>query len=135
VLFIIYFLFNFTLFGRSTSMQYKIETGHIISYYNAFRNQNIRMLMEDIFNIILFILVGMRSHLILEKKQSHRFKWILILCSFITLNIESIQLIIKRGLFETDDVINNCLRYLIGYILLNVLQRIRKILSVRTLMI
>ena len=78
--------------------------------YNSFSMVEWRTL---ILNILMFIPLGFMIPLLFDKaKKWHTSYFIGFL---LTLSIEAIQFITKRGSFDIDDIINNALGYMIGY--------------------
>ncbi len=87
---------------------------HLFSSYKyAYNNFSLREWRNIILNILMFVPIGFIMPLLLKKCESW---YITYLVGFgITLFIEILQLISKRGIFELDDIINNTLGCVIGY--------------------
>ena len=72
----------------------------------------LEMFGENILNVLLFVPIGFLAGCGL---QGMTFKKVLILGGGLSVFIELLQLIFKKGFCETDDVIHNVLGCLIGY--------------------
>ncbi len=83
------------------------------SYKDAYNNFSLGEWRNIILNILMFVPIGFMMPLIFKKCECW---YITYLVGFgITLFIEMIQFISKRGVFELDDIINNTLGCAIGY--------------------
>lgn len=83
------------------------------SYKEAWNNASLREWRNIILNILLFIPFGFL--LPLGVKWFQKFWKIYLAGFFLTLVIETSQLILKRGIFELDDLFHNTLGTMIGY--------------------
>lgn len=88
------------------------------SYVQSFYNKELRW--EIINNVLLFIPLGS----ILSKILSQKRAMLLVIC--LSILIELLQLITGTGLCEIDDLINNTIGGLIGFIISRVLLTISK---------
>lgn len=79
--------------------------------YRAIGEGKNELLVENIMNVVAFVPVGLLLSIV-----SRRLKWwIVLLVGFgISLSIESLQFVLKRGFSEIDDVFHNMLGCLIG---------------------
>lgn len=85
----------------------------LYSYKEAWNNFEPREWRNIILNILLFVPFGFLLPIGIEK---FRVFWKTYLLGFIfTLGIETIQLLLKRGIFELDDILNNTVGTMIGY--------------------
>lgn len=83
------------------------------SYKDVYNNFSLGEWRNIILNILMFVPIGFMIPLILKKCERC---YITYLVGFgITLFIEILQLVSKRGIFELDDIINNSLGCAIGY--------------------
>lgn len=82
------------------------------SYLAYFREKNDGLLAENIMNVVVFIPVG-----ILAGIAFRGFSWrkALALGAGLSIGIEVLQFVFRRGLSEVDDVMHNTLGCLIGY--------------------
>lgn len=76
---------------------------------------------QIIANIVLFIPFGCIASKIWKWKS-------IVVVLILSFGIEFIQLISKRGLFEFDDIFNNCLGAVIGYLIYLLIHRIEELL-------
>lgn len=82
--------------------------------YEAIRNGNEVLLPQNIMNVIVFIPIGILLFLLFTKGKW--WKTIGLGC-IISISIEVLQYIFKRGFGEVDDVIHNTLGCAIGWIM------------------
>ena len=75
------------------------------------------LLVENIMNVIVFIPVGMMLGSLLRVKGSW-FVALMIGCG-ISVTIEALQFLLKRGFSEVDDVMHNTIGCIAGYILVH----------------
>lgn len=99
--------------GERTSGYESINLHLFSSYKEAYNSFSLGEWRNIILNILMFVPIGFIMPLLLKKCES----WdITYLVGFgITLFIEILQFISKRGIFEVDDIINNTLGCAIGY--------------------
>ena len=83
----------------------------------------LEMFVENILNVLLFVPVGFLADCGLRGKT---LKKVLFLGGGISVFVELLQFIFKKGFCETDDVIHNVLGCLIGYGLSKVIFNIEK---------
>ena len=76
------------------------------------QNESREMLKEDILNIVLLLPLGGLLPFVFDKKIRW---WQGLLCGIVvSLGIEILQLVLKRGLFEFDDIMNNSIGCMLG---------------------
>lgn len=113
VVFYIELIYFFAVFGRRSwdCYRYKLEVGWSYQYW--METGDISTLEEILLNIIIFIPVGILAAYIVK-----RWKLIKPLCLgiLLTVTIECLQLVMRTGYFEFDDMINNVLGVGIGAI-------------------
>lgn len=82
--------------------------------YTAIKEGRIELIPENVMNVVVFVLVG-----VLFCAVFRSIKWwqVLSLGCLISLSIETMQFVLKRGFAETDDVIHNTLGCMIGFCL------------------
>lgn len=110
---VIFIIYCFTLIFRTSNSDGKYNIIPFWSYRAILDGQTF-LLAENIMNVLVFIPIGLLMGLGFCK-WSWR-KTIGIGC-LISVSIELLQLLTKRGFCETDDVIHNTLGCMIGYIL------------------
>lgn len=109
-------VFGSTIFTRtSTIRQYELLP--FWSWLAVIRYHDWGLLKENLLNCILLLPAGALLPLI----AAHKVKWSRALAFgiFVSAVIETSQLILKRGLFEWDDMIHNGLGCMIGCLLVN----------------
>ena len=99
--------------GDRTSGYESVNLHLFSSYKEAYNNFSLREWRYIILNILMFVPIGFMMPLLSKKCE----EWYITYLGgfFITLFIETLQLISKRGIFEVDDIINNALGCAIGY--------------------
>ena len=98
----------FTIFFRAEKNVVQISMKPIWEYDSLNYNQ----IAEAILNVLLFMPLGLLAGAAIRRK---RFLKTVGLCCGISVEIELLQLITKRGVCNIDDVIHNTLGCFIGY--------------------
>lgn len=106
------FVFVMTLFRRSIGTEFDFRAKPFESYYIAFVEGGIEVMLQIIVNIEMFIPVGFLLPCCFRIYEKYRY--VLITAIIVSVSIELLQLIFKMGLFETDDIINNVFGTMIG---------------------
>ena len=109
------FLVGYILFIISETVLFRTPKVEIKYYLSPLWTYGVlynRMLAENILNILMFIPVGFLTSVGLGVKKT-----ITVLCIgfMLSVAIEVIQLVTRRGIFNIDDVIHNTIGCLIGY--------------------
>ena len=108
------FVSTVTILSRipSSSIQYNIK---LFWTYTAILEGNNKLITEILWNVVLFIPIGLLLMIIL----THKHKIIISVVGGFILSfaIELIQLVFHRGLFEFDDMVHNTLGAAIGAII------------------
>ncbi len=107
------FIFVMTLFRRSIGTEFNFRVMPFESYYIAFAEGGIEVLLQIIINIAMFVPIGFLLPCCFKLYEKYRY--VLITVVIVSVSIELLQLIFKIGLFETDDVINNVFGAMIGF--------------------
>ncbi len=115
-------VYSSLVFSRATYPTYNYSLIPFYSYYQTIKGIE-KLTMEIIGNIIMLMPVGILLPFNLKKDK---FKTTLIIGFLITFSIEFMQLIFKRGLFETDDLIDNTLGVVLGYLIYKIICTIIK---------
>ncbi|MFC4102625.1 VanZ family protein [Paenibacillus xanthanilyticus] len=115
VLLLGYLLVVFGLTGLSRTANYAGATNfHLFSgYMEAWNNYSIFSFQLIVFNILMFVPLGILLPLLTGKLS--RFRGLFAASLGTTLLIETIQLVTARGIFELDDLFHNTLGSVIGY--------------------
>ena len=100
-----------TVFTRNTQTDYHYNLDLFLSWRAVFSGSR-EMLKEDILNIVLLLPLGGLLPFVFDKKIRW---WQGVLCGIVvSLGIEILQLVLKRGLFEFDDIMNNSIGCMLG---------------------
>ncbi len=96
-----------TFIHRTPVMHENINLHIFSSYIKVWNRFSLLELRNIIFNILMFLPFGFVLPLLFKKCEKFYITYFLGLC--MTISIEVLQLISKRGIFEIDDIINNTL--------------------------
>ena len=114
------------LFFRETGAERGYNLMPFWSYWDYGKDSYfMEMFGENILNVLLFVPVGFLAGCGL---QGMTFKKALFLGGGLSVFIELLQFVFKKGFCETDDVIHNVLGCIIGYGLLKCLQDVQELL-------
>ena len=117
VLLIVYLFLVFasTIFCRTPKSYYSYQLIPFWSYH-AILSGTTKLLWENILNIVMLLPIGLLLPILMGSKVSiDRGKNIIFTGFLISVIIEFLQLVLKRGLFEFDDIFHNTLGVAIGY--------------------
>lgn len=104
-----------TMLSRSADQHRRLMLEPFWSYTAAL-NGSALLAKEIILNILLYIPLGYLLHYAFPRLRW----WQVILCGFLLSGLtETVQLVFKLGLCETDDLISNTLGTVIGVVLYN----------------
>lgn len=109
----IIFVLELTVFGRGTSHYLQMNLQPFSGYIDAWKKYSLRDLQNCIFNILMFVPLGV--FLPLMNSRFKNFKWLFLVVISATLSIETYQTLSGAGIFELDDLMNNSLGGIIGY--------------------
>ncbi|MDM5349587.1 VanZ family protein [Lysinibacillus sphaericus] len=109
----IVFVLELTVIGRGTSHYMQMNLQPFSGYIDAWKKYSLRDLQNCLFNILMFVPLGMFLPLLMAKCKE--FKWLLLVVVGATASIETYQTLSGAGIFELDDLINNSLGGIIGY--------------------
>ncbi len=121
-LFIIYtvFVLLLTLITRTRSADFTAKWIPFWSWYEVIVNHRQRLLEEIILNILMLMPLGIITALLSSRAEvKHAFCIGLIL----SCTIEFLQLILRLGLFEWDDIIHNTLGCVVGFVIMRKLKK------------
>lgn len=108
----IIFLLALTLLTREVGAAYQYKTELFWSYREYFATGNDRLGIQMIGNVVVFIPWGVILPLTFKRMK---FKESISSAFLFSVGIELVQLLLKCGLFEFDDVFHNTLGAGIGY--------------------
>ena len=119
----VFLIFGTSLLFRETHAERHCNLIPLWSYLNYGQNSYLKeMAAINLLNVVLFIPVGLLlglgfniNHNDNHNDNERRWLWVMMVGAGISVMIELLQLIFKRGLCETDDVIHNVLGCMVGY--------------------
>lgn len=118
------FLLGVTLFNRHPEESYRLELQPLWSYIETIGNGNLPLGRQIFYNILAFVPLGIFLPLLSSRMRCKRN--ILISSALLSAGIECSQLIFKCGLCELDDVLDNTIGAVIGYVVWRGLRMIWK---------
>lgn len=126
-----YMVVVFGLTGLSRPANYTGDVNlHLFSgYVEAWNSYSLYSFQLIVFNIVMFIPLGILLPLLHDKLG--RFRWLFIAALGTTLLIETVQFATGRGIFELDDLFHNTLGGIIGYHLYQLAARVMRERKVR----
>lgn len=117
----VFLLFSSTvIFRKASDGVYGYNFSPFWSYKVMQSGTRPDLLPEIIMNVVVFVPVGLLLGLLFQGERFVEKKaWLVVLLigMGISLSIETMQLFLKRGLLELDDVIHNTFGCIIGYML------------------
>lgn len=109
-----FYILYYTVFSRETGneINYNLELFWSYSQDSDITHYNFWM---NIWNVILFLPVGILIGLAFKK-----IKWwvVFIVGAFLSIIIEVLQLVLRRGLCEIDDIFHNTLGCMMGFLII-----------------
>jgi glycopeptide antibiotics resistance protein len=108
-----------TVVLRPFNPDVRIELTPLWSYTRGYDLEGHSVVPQIIMNVIMYIPIG----IILRKRTGWKGVFIGVFFSCV---VETVQLISKRGLFEFDDIFHNALGVLLGFVVCEVVLRIKK---------
>lgn len=102
-----------TVFGRPANEEFNYNLLPFWSYLAIMKGEGVNLWLCNYLNIFLFIPFGALLRLALGKMQ---WKMALVYSCTLSLCVELLQLVLKRGLCEFDDVFHNVLGSMVGYL-------------------
>lgn len=127
VAFLIYFLLFSDWYGRSPHLQYRYNLVPLKEIKRFWEYREVMgmyaVLTNLVGNILIFIPFGFFLPMGSAKKS---FAVTTLLSFFLSLGIETFQLLTKIGSFDVDDLLLNTLGGIVGYLLYRVLSYIRR---------
>jgi glycopeptide antibiotics resistance protein len=103
----IYMVYLITIFSRSPRSEAEYMLTPFWSYAFIIQYENEAVLQENILNFLLFMPVGVLLQEAFRTRKAG--KWITLGALALSISIEVLQLLLKRGLFEWDDMFHNAL--------------------------
>lgn len=111
----IFLVFASTVFSRVSMDSYSYKLFPLWSYWEILHG-SMSILWEDILNVILLLPAGILFPTAMGNDVGRKlFRRVVLIGFLISFAIEILQLILKRGLFEFDDMFHNTMGATIGY--------------------
>lgn len=111
-----------TVLSRKSSTEYLYKLELFWSYRNFFRIGAVGVLFENFYNTLLLLPYGLLCQVLCKRMTMIK---ILVSGSVISITIELLQLVFKRGYFELEDIFHNILGVLLGYMLYKLLCKLK----------
>lgn len=117
------FLISYTLLMRSAMPNREFDFRPFWSYAVYFRGENPYLMPENMMNVAVFVPIGFLLEMVY---RSMNWQKALLIGLVLSLFIEVMQFIFKRGFAEFDDVFHNTLGCMIGYGMFVLIKRSRE---------
>lgn len=105
-------IFTITLTGRNVKEAVNWMWQPLWSYEAVLKEKNNALLVQILWNIIIFIPLGILLPICFSKMRRYRYAFMTVF--IVSATIEVLQGVLKIGLFELDDIMNNLLGTAIG---------------------
>lgn len=123
-------IFVFTVFIRLPNNEYTAYLIPLWSYREIVQTHNMKLLFENIGNILIFVPVGFLLPACgYREKNNCGFTLFFGVC--LTVFVELFQFVTRVGTFETDDIINNLIGVISGAVLAAVIGKILRLIKRR----
>lgn len=111
----LFLVFASTVFSRETQAAFDYKLILFWSYQKILQGSK-TLLRENIYNIVMLMPVGCLLPIaVSQQRRKRNDKQIIAIGCLCSVLIELLQLVMKRGLFEFDDIFHNTLGMWIGY--------------------
>lgn len=125
----IFLVFASTVFSRVSMNSYSYELIPFWSYREILVGSK-SLFWEDVLNVIMLLPMGILLPVAMSNDVGGRLSRRVVLLGFLTsFTIEILQLILKRGLFEFDDMFHNTIGVAIGYWIYRIMKSMRYFLD------
>jgi len=105
------------LFKMGVSFSYMEERRiNLIPFANGYYT-----LTETIMNVVIFIPLGLYAHILFRRKS---FVWSVLFFFLVSLIAETLQVIIKTGVFDVTDLLTNTTGGIVGYLLISLFEKV-----------
>lgn len=101
-----------TVFGRTETAEVKYNLMPFWSYIATMRGEGVNLMRVNFLNVVMFVPLGVLLWFEMRKQEWRKMLMLLVLLSS---SIEVMQLVLKRGFCEFDDVFHNTVGGIIGY--------------------
>lgn len=103
-----------TVLSRSAKPGYQYELELFWTYRNMLYEHEYGLIQEIVFNLLLLMPYGIFMPIALGKKKQNGIN-VIFTGFLLSSGIEILQLVLKRGLFEFDDILHNTAGIFLGY--------------------
>ena len=117
----VFLIFASTVITRRTNVDFKFEWRPFWSYI-AIREGKEYLVSLNIANVLMLLPVGFLASCI----DTMNYKKAILVGVMVSGAIEVSQLVLKRGLFEFDDIFHNTLGCVLGYVIYRLMKGIRE---------
>ena len=113
-----------SLFSRTASGEARYELELFWSYRRAIETQSPFWRRQILYNVLAFLPIGNALNYLMDNKR----KWYYAVLVFaaVSVSVELIQLFFHLGLFEFDDIFDNLLGGILGYIIAECMRKMCK---------
>lgn len=111
-----------TVFGRAETEDVKYNFMPFWSYLATMRGEGVNLMQLNFLNVVMFVPMGLLLWCAMGKREWWK---VLLLLVLFSASIEVLQLVLKRGFCEFDDVFHNALGGMIGYYLYGLVAKVR----------
>lgn len=119
----IVFLLGGTLLCRDIGQSHRVEWRLFWSYKEIMNNPNVSIRFQMLYNVLIFIPWGAIVPRLFRVKSGSR---VIINALAFSLFIETVQLILRLGLFELDDIYHNTVGAVLGYGMYRMFNKMKK---------
>lgn len=125
---LVYFLFFSESFGRVPGQRessYNLELFKEIKRFYLYREQlgMKAFLLNIVGNVAAFMPCGFFLPII--SRRSKKWQYTILLCFCLSLGVELLQLLVRVGSFDVDDILLNSIGGILGYLFYQAVQRLR----------
>lgn len=106
-----------TTFSRGENFEGWVNFQLFSGYVSAWNQWSLSEWQLIIFNMLMFVPFGFLLPILSQKTR--RFVPVALLSLFVTIGIELIQMLSRRGIFELDDILHNTLGSIAGFFLIS----------------
>lgn len=116
------FILYVTVFGRAETEDIKYNFMPFWSYFATMRGEGVNLMRVNYLNVAMFVPMGVLLWCAMGKREWWKVLLLLVLFSAC---IEVLQLVLRRGFCEFDDLFHNAVGGMIGYYLCRLVAKIR----------
>ncbi|OFV69048.1 VanZ family protein [Acetobacterium wieringae] len=119
VWFYLYLIFLYTFLSRTGKGDMDYNLTPFWSYQHIFSTHEFRIVLEVLFNCLMFIPVGIlvpwAYENFLHEDEVKKRNTVLLFGLIVSVSVECLQLFTRTGLFEWDDIFHNMIGLMLGY--------------------